>query len=95
MSRENNFDVIMNRKAIIRMLVRERKEMKLTQETIAQRMGIERANLSRFERGEQNPTLDFLLKYALALGKTPDIIFLFNTAIDASISNNSIAFMKR
>jgi len=79
MSRENNFDVIMNRKAIIRMLVRERKEMKFTQETIAQRMGIERANLSRFERGEQNPTLDFLLKYALALGKAPDIILKNNT----------------
>ena len=72
-------DVTGNRKAIIRMLVRERKEMKITQETLAERIGIERANLSRFERGAQNPSLDFLLKYALALGKTPDLILKNNT----------------
>ena len=74
MNRDRNFDVTMNRKSIIRMLVRERKEMKITQEALADRMGIERANLSRFEKGEQNPSLDFLLKYAFALEKSPNLV---------------------
>jgi len=48
------------RQDIVRLLVDERKAQKLTQETLAKRLTIQRSNLARFERGEQNPSLDFL-----------------------------------
>jgi Fic family protein/predicted XRE-type DNA-binding protein len=62
------------RQNIVRLLVDERKAQKLTQETLAKRLGIQRSNLARFEKGEQNPSLDFLIKVAVALGKEPDFI---------------------
>jgi Fic family protein/predicted XRE-type DNA-binding protein len=62
------------RQGIVRLLVDERKAQRLTQEALAKRLGIQRSNLARFERGEQNPSLDFLIKIAVALGKEPDFI---------------------
>lgn len=62
------------RQDIVRLLVDERKAQKLTQEVLAKRLAIQRSNLARFERGEQNPSLDFLIKVAVALGKEPDFI---------------------
>lgn len=62
------------RQDIIRLLTDERKTQKLTQETLANRLHIPRSNLARFERGAQNPSLDFLIRVALALGKEPDFI---------------------
>ncbi len=68
------------RKRIIKMLSEERKRQKLSQEKIAAKMGILRSNLSRFERGEQNPTVDFIIKYALALDLEPEMILKGNYA---------------
>ncbi|MEG0146075.1 MAG: helix-turn-helix domain-containing protein, partial [Clostridia bacterium] len=65
---------VKTRQEIIQKLVRERKAQKLTQQELADRLGVLRPNLSRFERGEQNPTLDFLLRVAAALGREPDFI---------------------
>ena len=48
------------RRSMIGALIRERKRKGLSQETVASRMGIQRSNLSRFECGEQNTTLDYL-----------------------------------
>ena len=62
------------RQDIVRLLVDERKAQKLTQEALAKILTIQRSNLARFERGEQNPSLDFLIKVAVALGKEPDFI---------------------
>ena len=66
------------RQDIVRLLVSERKSQKLTQEELAKRVGIQRSNIARFERGEQNPSLDFLIKVAVALGKEPDFILKSN-----------------
>jgi len=66
------------RQDIVRLLVNERKAQKLTQEALAKRLDIQRSNLARFERGEQNPSLDFLIKVAVALGKEPDFILKSN-----------------
>ncbi len=74
MQSDNQEEVLARRKNMIRMLVRERKNSKITQETLAARMGIARANLSRFERGELNSSLDYLMKYAMALGKSVDFV---------------------
>jgi transcriptional regulator with XRE-family HTH domain/fido (protein-threonine AMPylation protein) len=71
-------DYIKTRQAIVRLLASERKAQKLTQEELAGRLGIQRSNLARFERGEQNPSLDFLIRIATALGKEPDFILTGN-----------------
>ncbi len=63
-----------HRKRIIKLLSDERKMHGLSQEVVATAMGVLRSNLSRFESGEQNPTIDFLIKYALALGMEPDML---------------------
>ncbi|MDR1272564.1 MAG: helix-turn-helix transcriptional regulator, partial [Clostridiales Family XIII bacterium] len=75
---ERNESYIEIRQGIVRLLAGERKAQKLTQEALAKRLGIQRSNLARFERGEQNPSLDFLIKIAIALGKEPDFILKSN-----------------
>jgi transcriptional regulator with XRE-family HTH domain len=59
---------------MIRLLVNERRSQQLTQAALAKRLGIQRPNLARFERGERNPTLDFLIRVAVALGEEPGFI---------------------
>ncbi len=67
-------EIYAHRRRMIKLLSDERKQRGLSQEDVAGRMGVLRSNLSRFEGGEQNPTLDFLIKYAVALGMEPDMI---------------------
>ena len=44
-----------------------RKLKGLTQAEVAERAGISRTNISRFESGEYNPTLEMLVKLATAM----------------------------
>lgn len=44
-----------------------RKLKGLTQAEVAERAGISRTNISRFESGKYNPTLDMLVKLATAM----------------------------
>jgi len=53
----------------ISLLLKARKEQNITQEELAQRIGTQKSNISRFENGSCNPSLDFLAKVAHALGK--------------------------
>ncbi len=46
-----------------------RKEQKMTQETLAQRAGTKKSNISRLESGKYNPSLDLLIRVAACLGK--------------------------
>lgn len=46
-----------------------RKSQHVTQETLAERVGTKKSNISRFESGNYNPSLDFLIKVAGGLGK--------------------------
>ncbi len=46
-----------------------RKSMNLTQETVAERSGTKKSNISRMESGKYNPTLDFLVKVAESMDK--------------------------
>ena len=50
-----------------------RKALKLTQEDIANKSGIKRPNITRFERGDYNPTIDMLVKGAASMGKKLEI----------------------
>ncbi len=45
-----------------------RKSVKLTQETLAAKTGIQRANIARIEAGKHSPSLETLEKIALAFG---------------------------
>ena len=46
-----------------------RKEQGMTQEHLASLIGTKKSNISRFESGRYNPSLDFLVKIAEGLGK--------------------------
>lgn len=54
----------------IRAAIASRKSAGLTQKQLAEKMGTAQANISRFENGNANPSLDFLQKMASCMGKT-------------------------
>ena len=61
--------------AIIHQIIKARTEQNLTQKELADRMGIRQSNISRLESGTYNPSLDFLKKVAVGLGKELHIEF--------------------
>ena len=58
---------------IIREIIMARKERNLTQKDLAELIGTKQSNISRFERGNYNPTIDFLNKMAHAVGKQLEV----------------------
>ena len=66
---EINIEYIQNnvRKSLVREYIYLRKLKGLTQAEVAERAGISRTNISRFESGEYNPTLEMLVKLATAM----------------------------
>ena len=57
----------------MRQLRDARKAQDITQEVLAERVGTKKSNISRFESGKYNPSLDFLIKVAESLGKQIEI----------------------
>ena len=55
------------RNHVIEQYVKCRKEKKMTQEQLAQRTGISRPNIRRFESGNYNPSLEMMVRIAEAL----------------------------
>lgn len=49
---------------LITQYIKARKEKHMTQEDLANELGVKRPNISRFENGTYNPTLDMLVKVA-------------------------------
>lgn len=60
---------------LIRALIEARESQGLTQEQLAEACGINRADISRFENGNGNPSLKTLKKLASGLGKHLEIRF--------------------
>lgn len=58
---------------VVRQLKDARKSQDITQETLAERVGTKKSNISRLESGRYNPSLDFLVKVADGLGKRLEI----------------------
>ena len=54
---------------VVEQLKSARKAQNVTQEVLAERVGTSKSNISRFESGRYNPSLDFLIKVADSLGK--------------------------
>ena len=57
------------REEVISMYKECRKEQGLTQMQLGKRAGISQPNVTRFESGTYNPSLEFMVKIAAALGK--------------------------
>ena len=56
------------RKDVVARYVRIRKEKGITQAELARRAGIPRTNITRFESGDYNPSLEMMVRIAAALG---------------------------
>lgn len=54
---------------LVEQLKAARKAQDMTQEDLAARVGTKKSNISRFESGRYNPSLDFVIKIAGSLGK--------------------------
>lgn len=54
---------------VVEQLKKARRAQNVTQEVLAERVGTKKSNISRFESGKYNPSLDFLIKVAESLGK--------------------------
>jgi len=61
------------RNSIIEQYIKCRKEKQMTQKDVANILGTKRPNITRFENGTYNPTLDFLVKVAESMGKELEI----------------------
>lgn len=57
------------RAVVVEQLKQARRSQHVTQEVLAERVGTKKSNISRFESGKYNPSLDFLVKVAGSLGK--------------------------
>ena len=61
------------RRSVAYQLKTTRKELNLTQQSLADKAGTQKSNISRMESGKYNPSLDFLVKVADCMGKKLDI----------------------
>lgn len=59
----------------VREMIKARHEAGLTQQELAERTGIQQANISRIENGNGNPSLATLTKIANGMGKKLIITF--------------------
>ena len=62
-----NFDK-KNKSMLFKQFKSKRKDLGITQVEIAALAGMNRTDVSRFESGKYNPSLDLMLRYANALG---------------------------
>jgi len=68
-SMRENDKRLLPRYEVVEQLKNARKAQDVTQEVLAERVGTKKSNISRFESGKYNPSLDFLVKVADSLGK--------------------------
>lgn len=64
------YDALGPRYNIIRAEKESRRAIGMSQKELARKMGTAQSNISRFESGNYNPTVDFLQRMASSLGKT-------------------------
>lgn len=66
---KEEYENLKPRYELISEVIKARRELNLTQEELASRIGTQKSNISRLESGNYNPSLDFLSKLAKGLGK--------------------------
>ena len=73
-SLERRADLLVDaRDRLLEGLVRLRKEHKLSQQTVAERMGVSQPTVAAFERYDANPTVSSIIRYAMAVNVLLDI----------------------
>ena len=71
---ERRADLLVDAKdRLLEDLVSLRKEHKLSQQTVAERMGVSQPTVAAFERYEANPTVSSIIRYAMAVDALLDI----------------------
>ncbi len=63
------YEKLKPRYELIAQIIDARNELNITQEELALRAGTQKSNISRFESGTYNPSLDFVIKIVRSLGK--------------------------
>ena len=66
---KSEYEKLKPRYDLIAQIIDTRNQLNITQEELAQRVGTQKSNISRFESGSYNPSLDFVTKIARSLGK--------------------------
>lgn len=77
------------RAEIISQFVSCRKERKMTQADLAKRAGIPRPNITRFESGNYNPSLEMMVRIASALGMRLQLGLEAEAELEAVIEGKS------
>lgn len=72
---KKEFDVLEPKYEMIKQIIKIRSELNMTQSELAKKCGILQSNISRFESGNCNPSLEFLQKIASGLGRKLHIEF--------------------
>jgi len=63
------YEKLKPRYELIAQIIDTRNQLNMTQEELALRVGTQKSNISRFESGSYNPSLDFITRVARSLGK--------------------------
>ena len=66
---KSEYERLKPRYELISEIIKLRNENNMTQAELAEKIGTQKSNISRFESGNQNPSLDFIIKVAKELGK--------------------------
>lgn len=61
------------RAQVVEAFVEYRKEKKMTQDKLAKSAGMSRTNITRFESGNYNPSLEMMVRIAAAMGAELEI----------------------
>lgn len=67
---------------VIRAMIEARRDQNLTQQQLADRTGIDRADISKLENGNANPSLKLLKRLAEGLGMNIKIEFIPKHSIE-------------
>lgn len=72
---KKGYDKLGPRYEVIKKLIELRIKNEMTQAQLAKKLKTKQASISRFESGNVNPTIDFMLMVSQALGKKLNITF--------------------
>ena len=62
------------REEVIPLFRNYRKELGMTQSQLGQKAGVTQPNITRFESGNYNPSLEFMVRIAVAMGKKVKVV---------------------
>lgn len=62
------------REEVITLYRNYRKELGMTQSQLGQKAGVTQPNITRFESGNYNPSLEFMVRIAAAMGKKVKVV---------------------